>query len=321
MPKEKASGGNYQSPKPYPYAPKRKGYQYVSETNPFMGRAKYESDPIRKKFPSAIVTASVLVRKGKIIGKGTNNPIHPSFCPRTVFQCPSGKGYELCPRHCHSDNHSEAQAIKNAREGKHDTKGSDLYLYGHWWCCKPCWDKMIAAGIKNIYLAERATEQFSVPVSGKGELVRPLSYYAASAVTRMKGKRLKIFHQKLATLLEYVSVRAYLPWRYSDPTLHPHLSPREVYERNAGKIRESDFILAYLGEPSLGVGQELEIAYRHHVPVIGLAREGEKISRMALGSPSLQTILYFANIKDAVIKLSEAIGTVVKQKPLRKSKR
>jgi deoxycytidylate deaminase len=27
-------------------------------------------------------------------------------------------------------------------------------MWGHWWCCKPCWDNMIAAGIKNVYVIE-----------------------------------------------------------------------------------------------------------------------------------------------------------------------
>jgi len=28
----------------------------------------------------------------------------------------------------------------------------DLYLWGHWWCCESCWNKMIEINIRNIYL-------------------------------------------------------------------------------------------------------------------------------------------------------------------------
>ncbi len=321
MARGKKNGANYQSSKPHPYVPKGRTYGYVLESNAFIRRAKSLGASMRKKFPKAIITASVLVKNGDVIGKGINNPIHPSFCPRTVFQCPSGEGYELCPSHCHSDNHSEGKAIKEAKEKKRDARRSDLYLYGHWWCCKPCWDKIIAAGISNVYLVEGATEKFSMPVSGKGELLRPFSYYAASAITRVKGDRLKIFHKELRGLLGRVNIHAYLPWLYTDPVAHPHLSPSAVYKKNTRKISESDFVLAYLGEPSLGVGQELEIAHKYQVPVVGLAKRGEQVSRMTLGAPSLRAFFYFEDTKDVVVKLSEALARVFSQKSLRKSTR
>lgn len=301
---------NYQSSKPYPYLPPKKVYSYVPATHPFMKAAKKMTSRVRKHFPGIAATSSIVARKDKIIGEGKNKPIHLSFCPRTAFECPSGEGYELCPRYCHSDNHSEVQVIRDAKERGENTRGANLYLYGHWWCCKPCWDVIMEAGIKNVYLVEGATEKFFSLVSRKGELPKPLSYYAASAITQIEHDNLKRFHQEVANLLGRVNVHAYLPWLHTDPVKFPHFTPREVYVRNAERIQQSDFVLAYLGEPSLGVGVEIELARQHNVPVIGFASTGAKISRMALGAPSLKSFFFFNDIKNFIVKLSEVLEDI-----------
>lgn len=164
----------YSSPRPYPFIPAGRMPIYVPADHILMTAA----DKLRAQFldlyPEATVTASIIVKNDEIIGQGTNRPIHQSFCPRTVFKMKSGEGYDLCPHFCHPDNHSEAQAIANAMSLGHDTEDSDLYLNGHWWLCKPCWDKIEKAGIKNVYLPEGATEKFYSDVSIKGEPTKSL---------------------------------------------------------------------------------------------------------------------------------------------------
>jgi deoxycytidylate deaminase len=115
------------------------------------------------------VTAAVIVRGSRVVGGGTNRPVHDSFCPRTALRCPSGVGYEFCPDFCHPDNHAEGQAIRDAAARAEPTRGADLYLTGHWWLCQPCWEKVDAAGITNVYLVEGATERFARAVAPKGE--------------------------------------------------------------------------------------------------------------------------------------------------------
>ena len=55
-------------------------------------------------------------------------------------------------------------AIKDAiTKGNQDKlPGADLYLYGHWWCCEPCWNAMINAGIKNVYLLKKSEVLFNL---------------------------------------------------------------------------------------------------------------------------------------------------------------
>lgn len=106
--------------------------------------------------------AAVIVSTELIIGLGANrSDYHAEFgYQRVVLGCKTGEGYELCEG-CHPKNHSEPRAIENALARGYETKNADLYLWGHWWCCKWCWDSIIKAGIKNVYLLENSEVLFN----------------------------------------------------------------------------------------------------------------------------------------------------------------
>ncbi len=137
----------------YPYLPEGREIFYVPARNFFMKLAKTTArkESLDKTMPGA----AVIVKNGRILGKGANgSDYHEKHgCERVHLGCKSGEGYELCEG-CSPKNHSEPTAIKNARERGNNTEGADLYLWGHWWFCKDCWDAMIEAGIKNVYLLE-----------------------------------------------------------------------------------------------------------------------------------------------------------------------
>jgi tRNA(Arg) A34 adenosine deaminase TadA len=117
-------------------------------------------------------TGAVVVKDGKIIGSAANQSalrnkylldFHKKyFCVRRFFKIKSGEKYWLCPGCASHRMHAEPRSINDAREkyGTSAVKGADIYLWGHWWCCKPCWDSMIKSGIKNVYLVENATDLF-----------------------------------------------------------------------------------------------------------------------------------------------------------------
>ncbi|MBI2355598.1 MAG: hypothetical protein HYV13_00105 [Candidatus Doudnabacteria bacterium] len=161
----------------YPYLPEGRTILYAPEDNEFILIARQNRQPLIEQYPSSISTSSIIIKDGKVIGSGTNKPIHKSFCPRTVFDSASGEDYELCPKYCHSDNHSEASAIRDAISKGLDIHGADIYLYGHWWLCKPCWDKIIEAGINNVYLVEGAEDKFFQEVSSKGEPLKSVKIF------------------------------------------------------------------------------------------------------------------------------------------------
>ena len=154
----------------YPYLPPGKILQYISESNKYMSVAKEVA--LTQSTDKKISTGAVIVNEaGEILASGANQSAlknkflletHNSWCFRKIFHVPSGEKYWLCPGCASHKNHAEHRAV-SALQTKFpeqiDLK-PDLYLWGHWWCCEQCWDKMIKAGINNVYLMEGANKLF-----------------------------------------------------------------------------------------------------------------------------------------------------------------
>jgi deoxycytidylate deaminase len=135
----------------YPFLPKGRAIQYVDVDNSFMREAKRFC--LSNSLDKAAPNGSVIALDEKIIGRGANGSDYhkTNVCERVKQGIPTGQGYELCEG-CHPKNHSEAKALNDATSRGAKTNGADLYLWGHWWCCEPCWLRMITAGIRNVYL-------------------------------------------------------------------------------------------------------------------------------------------------------------------------
>ena len=144
----------------YPFIPKGKTIHYVPAGNEYMKAAKEFA--LSHSLDKNQQTGSIIVKNGEIIGKGANgSDYHETHeCERAKRGIPTGQGYELCEG-CHPKNHSERKAIEDAKSKNNDTAASNLYLWGHWWCCEPCWNAMEDAGIKNIYLLEESEKLFN----------------------------------------------------------------------------------------------------------------------------------------------------------------
>jgi len=144
----------------YPYIPEGRVIKYVSIANLHMAFAKYYARFY--SLDSIMPGAAVVVRDDVRLGVGANGSEYhkTNKCQRVILGCKSGEGYELCEG-CHPKNHSEPSAIRDAQEQCNDTRGADLYLWGHWWCCQPCWEAMEKAGIKNVFLLENSEVLFN----------------------------------------------------------------------------------------------------------------------------------------------------------------
>src|SRR3989338_4761360 len=140
----------------YPYLPEDRSIDYVYKGNIFMFFASILAR--QHSLDKTILVAAVIVKDYQVIGWGANGSDYHTNnqCQRVVLGCKTGEGYELCEG-CHPKNHSEAKAIKDVQSrGLLDARGADLYLWGHWWCCKSCCDAMIEAGIRDVYLLDRS---------------------------------------------------------------------------------------------------------------------------------------------------------------------
>lgn len=141
----------------YPYIAPGKEIKYVGINNKWMKEAKKMAE---KSGCTKQATGAVVVKNHQIIGRGTNAGKKVKICPRVEKNYPTGEGYHLCKKICHQIGHSEVTSTLDAEKNSYGTKGADLYLYGHWWCCQPCWDKMIKAGIKDVYLLKDSEKLF-----------------------------------------------------------------------------------------------------------------------------------------------------------------
>jgi len=111
---------------------------------------------------------------------------------------------------------------------------------------------------------------------------------------------IKANYECLGRLCEELGVNPYIPHQHTDPIAHPHVSARQVYEVDRLHVCTASLVIAYVGIPSLGVGQEIEIAREHGVPVVLLYERGKRISRMTRGSPNVIAEVRFDDIEEAL---------------------
>lgn len=137
----------------YPYLPAGRAFRYLPVTHPLIQAARayaLEQRGVLNHFHAA-----VLVRDGQVVAKGSiGEGYHAERgCERQTLDLPTGTGYDRCPG-CAVTNHSEQRVVANAQAVGVPTEGADLYYWGHWWFCEPCWDILIAAGVRDVYLPE-----------------------------------------------------------------------------------------------------------------------------------------------------------------------
>ncbi|MFA6306343.1 MAG: deaminase [Patescibacteria group bacterium] len=261
----------------YPYLPEGKVIQFVAEDNQFMIEAKKMAETTGcSKQP----TGAVIVKNGIIIGRGCNAGKKIEVCPRVLNGSKTGEDYHYCKEVCLQTGHSEVTSTNNAKANGQDSKDADLYLYGHWWCCKNCWDTIIKARIKNVYLVKNSYNKFNFS-SSVGKI------YISGALTNETNSAHRETYQKIAAICSKICSNVYVPHLGgTDPIKNPRVSPLAVWKKDHHEVASADLIIAYVGLPSLGVGAELEIARITASDIILWWYQGEKVSRMARGNPA-----------------------------------
>ncbi|HVT75124.1 MAG TPA: hypothetical protein VHD69_01745 [Candidatus Paceibacterota bacterium] len=153
-----------------PYLPEGRNIFIVPATDRFMLEAKRVRDTESTDLNHS--TGAVAVKDGVIVGEAANQAgfktpklieLHRrGWCVRRILKVKSGTRYWLCPGCSTHQDHAESGAVRDAvtRGGPDAARGADLYLYGHYWCCKPCWDNMIKGGIANVYVVDGADALF-----------------------------------------------------------------------------------------------------------------------------------------------------------------
>ena len=128
--------------------PEGKIFIYVPENNKYMLLAKEVA--LKQSTDRKISTGVVVVNNaGDVVIRSANQSLiknkflldtHKNWCIRKLFKIPSGQKYWLCPGCASSKYHAESLAVQGAKKSDVNISGCDLYLWGRFWCCKPCWD-------------------------------------------------------------------------------------------------------------------------------------------------------------------------------------
>lgn len=118
----------------------------------------------------------------------------------------------------------------------------------------------------------------------------------------------KKFYEAIAAVCEETGFSTYLPHKHTDPIDHPDVTPREVYEKDHDIVANAEYLIAYAGQPSLGVGIELEIANKNDTRIIMMLHKDDKVSRMALGCPGVDTLIAYESEEDALEQVQKALS-------------
>ena len=119
-----------------------------------------------------------------------------------------------------------------------------------------------------------------------------MNIYFACSITG--GRELEAFYQDFVATLEgdgHIISTSHLA-RSESIEGERLLTPRDVYERDVKWIRECDALIAEVGVPSHGVGYEIGYALNAGKPVLCLAQEGRRVSKMITGNASLEMRTY-----------------------------
>ena len=117
----------------------------------------------------------------------------------------------------------------------------------------------------------------------------PINAYIACSLTGLdidSREAIAFVSHTIAKVCKDFEIYVHEPRKITDPILHADVLPEPVYRTDRQRVVGSRLIIVLATKPSTGVGQEIEIAATHGVPIILVAREKTSISRMVLGSPA-----------------------------------
>lgn len=90
-------------------------------------------------------------------------------------------------------------------------------------------------------------------------------------------------YQRAAELLKLRGFVPYLPHERTDPIENSTINSKDVFLRDVEELLESDVIVAFIDEPSLGVGAEIALALGKGKKVYALRHKNVPSSRFIVG--------------------------------------
>lgn len=120
-------------------------------------------------------------------------------------------------------------------------------------------------------------------------------------------------YELLARELTRHGLTAYLPHTKTDPRWAEESKCSAVYHTDVQQLAACDAIVAFLDEPSLGVGAEIALGCERQMPVVGLSRELSRVSRFIRGLLECShrgALIEYDGIETAARRVAETLGVV-----------
>jgi nucleoside 2-deoxyribosyltransferase len=135
-------------------------------------------------------------------------------------------------------------------------------------------------------------------------LDRKIKVYLAVPIVNYYNRELTLV---LGEILEELGFEITSPWVLSGKDID--LPPENIFERDIGKVKVSDILLAEISSPSHGVGMEVMQAYISNKKIIMIARKDSILSSLLVGVPNA-TIIRYKDYEDLRGKLRKILKEV-----------
>lgn len=116
------------------------------------------------------------------------------------------------------------------------------------------------------------------------------------------------FYEAIANLCIENGIQPFLPHILTEPT-DILADPYIVFKQNFESLASSNLLIAEVSEPSHGVGSELMQGFIQKIPIICLAINGKKLSRMITGNPMVRTVIRYESKADCITQLRNYLAT------------
>jgi nucleoside 2-deoxyribosyltransferase len=141
--------------------------------------------------------------------------------------------------------------------------------------------------------------------------VRVRAYISGALINAPRLDDSRRLYERLAQACVRAGCAAYVPHQHADPVRDPDVPNVEVASRDLLEVRAADVLVAYVGEPSLGVGAEVAIALAEGKRVLLVAEANRTVSRFLLGLaelyPAQSKVCRYTTVDEAVSWITEQL--------------
>lgn len=144
--------------------------------------------------------------------------------------------------------------------------------------------------------------------------MRPRVYVSGALMGASNLQAARDKYEICAKLLAEHNFVPYIPHQTTDPERAHSVSETDVFTRDADQLHSSDVVVAFLDEPSLGVGAELAMALAADIPIVALLSAHIRTSRFVLGmlkSRGSVATLTFSNVQELRHQLPGVIDALL----------